>query len=380
MKFIYSVNDVSIEFSIKHYSNSIMQASFKKALIKRNIDINQHLLELGFSLKLCNICKTHHNPNLNLVFEQLENNYVKISKIWYGKLVNDKILYDRFYCYGDNKNCPGIKMNSNSIEYVAATLNLNEVEAKEYIHNNNRSPFYKENHNTLDQYKRSQTRDLSFFINKHGETLGIQKFQKYSNDHRYYTSKQYQIDKFGEDIGIKIWEEISRKKAITLSNLQDKYGTKLGANKYNNWLASVSKSNLELVELHGYDEAMKIISSRNSKRIETLKLSKGVITIPKNQKIEYLIYSQMVWDHTKENILKYGLLKFGDFIKNTKLTIDHMFSIKQGFLNLISPNIIGHIENIEYITKSKNSKKRDNCSIELHQLLENIKNSKYGKL
>jgi len=56
-----------------------------------------------------------------------------------------------------------------------------------------------------------------------------------------------------------------------------------------------------------------------------------------------------------------------------------MFSIKSGFISGINPDIIGNIENIDYITKSKNSSKRSDNSIELSELLLNVKTSKYGE-
>ncbi len=55
---------------------------------------------------------------------------------------------------------------------------------------------------------------------------------------------------------------------------------------------------------------------------------------------------------------------------------DHMFSVKQGYIEGISPTIIGHPANCQILTTLQNSSKGKKCSITLNELMERIKNWK----
>lgn len=372
----YKLNNKIIDFkssNIKSFSPTI-----KKILKREGINIYEHLENLGFNLKLCNICKTTYNPNFKLIFKILDNNIVKICDVKWGKSSYNFKKYDKHYCYGSNRNCPGLKMNPNSVEFISKTLNLNEDDALSYIYENNKSPFYSINHDSIEDYSKSQSRGKDYYISKYGQTEGLLKYESNITKFKYTNSKISYTDKYGQTEGLKIWDKISKKKAITLANLQLKYGKSNGIDRYNNWINTCSISNIELIDKYGKDEGLKRIKSRNNKRIQSL-IENGHVIIPKELRFEYMIYSQLVWDETKYNILIHGSDQFGIDTIKSNLTIDHRLSIKSGFISGVNPDIIGNIENIEYITKSKNSSKRANNSIELNDLLSKIKTSKYGE-
>ena len=52
--------------------------------------------------------------------------------------------------------------------------------------------------------------------------------------------------------------------------------------------------------------------------------------------------------------------------------LDHMYSIKEGFLNDVDPEIIGNIANLEFIPWEENLSKNKICSITLEELKNNI--------
>jgi len=376
-KYEYLINSEKIVISFSKPlidgKDSKLQAAFKKALAKRKINIYEHISSLGFEIRICNICKKEYNPYLNLRFNINESTNLVISDVWYGLITNGKLNYDRHYCYGRNSKCPGLFMNSNSIEYVSATMNLSKEAARNFIHQNNKSPFYIENHDSVENYSNSQARGLAFFVKKYGDILGTEKFKEYSNNHRYWTSKQYQIDRFGEKNGSLIWEEISKRKAITLANFQMKFGNDAGLEKFNDWKVKISPSNSKIIEKLGYEHGKAFINARNSKHAETKAINSNNPYIPKESRLDYLIYLHLVWDETHESMLRFSHLKFGSSFNKKNLSLDHQVSIKFGFLNGIHPNIIGHIENLRYISKSENSKKRDNCSISIVELMNRIK-------
>lgn len=59
---------------------------------------------------------------------------------------------------------------------------------------------------------------------------------------------------------------------------------------------------------------------------------------------------------------------------------DHMYSVKQGFLNGVDPKIISHPANCKLVLQSENFSKRDGCSITLEELMKRIEewDKKYG--
>jgi hypothetical protein len=104
--------------------------------------------------------------------------------------------------------------------------------------------------------------------------------------------------------------------------------------------------------------------------------------IPLSSLTEYEIYVHNVWNITNEQIKLYG----NDLLKNkrnknrsipelkNKYTVDHKFSVSEGFKNKISPEIIGSIVNLEILSLSKNCSKCRKCSITLNQLINDYQN------
>lgn len=103
-------------------------------------------------------------------------------------------------------------------------------------------------------------------------------------------------------------------------------------------------------------------------KIKETKIKNGTI-IADEDKSDFDRYKSLVNNFTKNQPLhllvnheKRGQGK--DFF-----SLDHRYSIKQGFIDLIDPEIIGNIVNLEYINVSKNSSKQAKCSIGKEELL-----------
>ena len=52
-------------------------------------------------------------------------------------------------------------------------------------------------------------------------------------------------------------------------------------------------------------------------------------------------------------------------------SLDHIYSKKQGFIDNVDPEIIGHWSNLRIILESENNSKQAKCDITLEQLLYN---------
>ena len=93
---------------------------------------------------------------------------------------------------------------------------------------------------------------------------------------------------------------------------------------------------------------------------------------------KYDMYRYNVWQITYESIKKYWQKDWKGDNKNknykNKLTIDHKYSVSNGFRDKISPEIIGSIINLEILTRSKNSSKGPKCSISLNKLINDYQN------
>jgi len=109
------------------------------------------------------------------------------------------------------------------------------------------------------------------------------------------------------------------------------------------------------------------------------------IWFPLSKLPELELYRYNVGIITRENINRYGekylltnakeLYQKNKNLKfKEKLSVDHKFSVIEGFKNKISPEIIGSIINLEIMTISENSKKHKRCSVTRQKLINDYKN------
>lgn len=111
---------------------------------------------------------------------------------------------------------------------------------------------------------------------------------------------------------------------------------------------------------------------RKSKERRTKELN-GIIT-PLNKLSPWERYVKKVWSITNKN----DLSQLQHFEKRGrgkgKYSLDHKISTFYGFHNNISPEIIGHIKNLEFIPCEDNSRKHVACSLQIEELMEYINN------
>lgn len=93
---------------------------------------------------------------------------------------------------------------------------------------------------------------------------------------------------------------------------------------------------------------------------------------------KYHKYQRLVWKITNFNLRKYGHLieNLQNRKRKYKLSLDHKLSIREGFNNDISPEIVGHIKNLEIMTTAENSSKGKNSSITKESLINIIEQFK----
>lgn len=94
--------------------------------------------------------------------------------------------------------------------------------------------------------------------------------------------------------------------------------------------------------------------------------------VPQSQKTDWELYKLDVRRVTKLQPIKmlpnYNLR--GHVMIRGAYHLDHIFSIKEGFLKGIPPEIIGNIINLRFISWRENLSKYDKCEISSEKLLE----------
>lgn len=132
---------------------------------------------------------------------------------------------------------------------------------------------------------------------------------------------------------------------------------------------------------YGYTNPSKVDLIKNKKRKTA---EKNGFVIPAFLKDVRLIYEENVHSITWNQMKKFAQLKFGkdvwDRIKESRdlpqtqwLTIDHKVSKNYGFINNIPCEVIGHISNLDILTFSENRNKWSNNSINVDDLMKEIK-------
>jgi hypothetical protein len=81
-------------------------------------------------------------------------------------------------------------------------------------------------------------------------------------------------------------------------------------------------------------------------------------------------YEFLTWYYTEKSYkTHYNEINPNNLKRGKEYHLDHKYSINEGFINNISPKIIGGKNNLEIITSYENLKKNKNCSISLNELL-----------
>lgn len=123
------------------------------------------------------------------------------------------------------------------------------------------------------------------------------------------------------------------------------------------------------------EKAKQMWEKPNFKNLFRKTLVERGLMISDNNLSEYRLYRRKVAQYTQESILKHW-----DKINPNNLpigknlySVDHIFSIFEGFKQRIDPKIIGNFHNLQVIKFSDNAKKRTKCWItkeELERLCE----------
>lgn len=271
MRIKYKYKNKIFEFNCKDENKII--GSFKVSLKRRlGITLNEFLYDKGFEIEKCKICKIGDIPiDVDI---KIDGEFIDIRGFKNKKLT---------YCYGTNINCKGIQMNPNSFEFISIVNGISMDDAKKFLKQNNKSPFYRENFKSEIDYKKSQSRSLEYYIEKYGEDVGREKFKNHTGKISNSNKLEGYIAKYGEDgkekfnliskskdsmslfffmkknngdIEKSIFEFENRKESVnvSISSLINKYGKEIGNLKHTN---RVAKSRETILKNENIEEIYK---------------------------------------------------------------------------------------------------------------------------
>ncbi len=96
--------------------------------------------------------------------------------------------------------------------------------------------------------------------------------------------------------------------------------------------------------------------------------------IASSNKSKFGVYCNLVWRQTEYNYKVYrNYINPSDLErKNKKYALDHIFSVQQGFMQNIAPEIISHPCNLRIMDWVENSRKNTRCDISIYELRNKI--------
>lgn len=185
----------------------------------------------------------------------------------------------------------------------------------------------------------------------------------------------------------KIWKK--RKESGEDTLIRSKIGTTIKRNNQNltqeqlneryGWLNKLSEEEKELWKkevmfntgMHKWwkEATHEDIRTLVVKRIATItETAEDLVAQVHGDPASYLKYHEAVWYITAMNYAKFRHKLDPHEQRGSKWHLDHIYSVKAGFLNSVDPYIIGSVANLRIVSKEYNLKKNAKCDITLEEL------------
>ena len=338
IKFNVSICELNYIFFIKEeYNDSKLFRYAKAAIKKKGIDLLKICKDKFLdSIDKCPFCDKDSKYEIDFNIDR-SNNIINIIGLY---LVENKIGWKNYHCKSGRGSCLGSLLNPNSIEYVSKSFKVDVDMANNFILDRNKSPFYKNNHKSEDEYRIFQSRSKESYINKYGDAEGNIKYNSFLNKIREKNNRELLIEKYG----IEGYRNICDKKSVcTLSFYISKYGEDLGIIKYQERIEKNKKIREGFIKKYGEEKWNESVDARLYKTsleyfIQTLGYEKGTKKFDDLRrsysftKIDYIEkYGEEMWirrgsvgkkSYSKESVIFFEL--FIDSIKKIGIIPDNI--------------------------------------------------------
>jgi hypothetical protein len=203
-------------------------------------------------------------------------------------------------------------------------------------------------------------------------SLGVSKFNK-SADDEYWNKRtethrktlNNQSDKYKEEKRIKKAEIMKNVHANRCEEEKIKLNITISEAVKNSEKAKLQRIKRAKMGAKALNDYRKTLKNDELKEFNKKFGNKG---ISEEQKPFWAEYYKLVWYYTNIDLSLVDNIELRG-IKNG-FSLDHIYSIKQGFLDKIDPSIIGSKHNLRIITISENSSKGIKCDISKEELLK----------
>lgn len=338
---------------------------------KYKIDIAQKAIEHFNGTDICPFCGHMSHYNINYSVDN-SNMLVEITGISLHKTKG----FDNYHCKrGRSSNCEGSKLNPNSIEYLSKSLKISKNDANYLILKTNKSPFYKTNFSTNEEYLNNQKRNLDWYISKYSEERGLTLFNERNSKLSYKNSFIGLSEKYGEDIA----KEISSKKAsCSLDAYVKRYGEVEGFKKFKEHTNKTKQTLENFIIRHGDKLGNELYlayleKNRFKNTLEYYVQRHG----EKEGKKLYAKWKQKIGTTKEQYIAKYGEDYWYERIKNqnNKSYSNESKIAIESLLNTLQKNF--EIDSVKYAEEEYYIYDKDNTKIYFYDLYFNINNDKY---
>jgi hypothetical protein len=225
---------------------------------------------------------------------------------------------------------------------------------------------------TIEERKKSRSTCVEYYLEM-GFSLEEAKIARSKRQETF--SLETCVLKFGEVEGTRVWRERQEKWQSTINAKSDAELADINSRK-NSW-KNLSDEELEIRKATLSESVLKFWENVSTEyRIEFGKKHRETLVrlgkaLPLDKLEERDQYCRMVDSITRCQPI--DTLENFDLRAPKNFHLDHKYSKLEGYKNNVSPEVIGHICNLEMIPYHMNTSKQSKCSITLETLLENIK-------
>jgi len=254
------ITDFKISDLNDSYNDQKILRYMKASLMKSGINYNDLIKEnLNIDVEKCPFCGSDSKYEISYLIDRPKKvlDILGIEYIIKGGMIN-------YHCKSGKNNCSGSRLNSNSIEYISKAFKISKEKARAYIIDRNKSPFYAKNHDSKEDYKKFQTRNLDWYISKYGDYEGRSRYQNFKDKVSNGNTKESIITNHGID---SYNDMIRRKKVCTIEHFISKYGEELGKSKFDEYKKSLGLTRDNYIKKFGkdsWDKRAEIIKYKKS--------------------------------------------------------------------------------------------------------------------
>lgn len=331
-----------------------------------------------------------YSLNCKIKREGITDENIEIFSELYGIYCND--IYELIYEYILNKNRKVIEyyrnMSEKNVDFSIKQYYILKEFRRKNANDSSSIEFFKATYgdkweNFFKEKINKTNGSLNMFISKHGKEEGTKRYIE-ANKKKVITLDNL-VRLYGKEEGTKRYKHFCERNKgnLSLERMIDMYGESEGTKRYEETRYKLkNKNTLEYyIELFGEEYGTKKYYERNIKNSKSSKLNSiRVIGTPAydnyrkekeeagewirlDELTEFELYTRNVWLETNKQPLRElkNFNKRGHQRVSGTYAIDHIISIKYGFINNICYTIIGNIDNLQMLTHTENSSKCDKC-------------------